>query len=239
MISEEKRQYNLAYYKANRERLCANSRAWGNTNRTRLSARMKVYYKANREKILEKKRVYTANTRVAKAAYNKKYRADNLEALAAKQAAYKSKSSPYYAQIRARNKAYYKANKEKFYPGARLWQSKNRDKVRGYEQAWAKKNPHKRHAKSARRRARIAGAYQDGTADAFYKFVRSKKSIPCYYCGSGVAGKDAHIDHVIAVSKQGNHSSENLCASCPTCNLRKNNKAPSEIHFLPQPLLNL
>ena len=93
--------------------------------------------------------------------------------------------------------------------------------------------------KSKRRRAKIKGCVVNRNADAFYKFVRSKKRIRCYYCGGWVSGKEAHIDHVIALAKSGNHSSENLCASCERCNKRKCAKLPSEIPFIDQGLLNL
>jgi 5-methylcytosine-specific restriction endonuclease McrA len=89
------------------------------------------------------------------------------------------------------------------------------------------------------RRAKRHNCKTDSTATIFYNFVRSKKSIPCYYCGKKISGQEAHIDHVIAIAKNGNHASDNLAASCPDCNLRKGKKLPSELTFAPQPLLNL
>jgi 5-methylcytosine-specific restriction endonuclease McrA len=108
-----------------------------------------------------------------------------------------------------------------------------------YSRRWKGKNKDRVNAATKRRRAKRAGAKIDFNADAFYKFVRSKESIPCYYCGKRISGKLAHIDHVIALSKSGNHASDNLAASCPKCNLQKHAKLPSELHFTNQPLLNL
>lgn len=125
---------------------------------------------------------------------------------------------------------WYHRNPEK----QREWERNNPDKVKASKRKWEQNNPATLLANNAKRRARIAGCATDTTAAAFYKFVRSQKSIPCYYCGRKVSGNKAHI-----VSRNGNHASENLCASCRKCNLIKNAKLPSETAFNGQPLLNL
>lgn len=168
------------------------------------------------------------------------FRAKKVEAASAWYAANKAKKQAYDKQYAAKNRqrrretglAYYHRHPEKY----REWVRNHPENTRRYARKWAKKSGY---AAAKRRRARIAGLSIDKTADAFYRFVRSRKSIPCYYCGRSVSGKKAHIDHVIAVSKQGNHASDNLCASCPSCNQKKSARLPSEITFLPQPLLNL
>lgn len=62
----------------------------------------------------------------------------------------------------------------------------------------------------------------------------------CYYCTRSFPTTVLHIDHVIPISRGGAHSIGNICRSCPTCNLSKNCRMPSE--FIPptkQPLLSL
>ena len=62
----------------------------------------------------------------------------------------------------------------------------------------------------------------------------SKKNIiirvnfTCQYCGST---KALTIDHVMPASKGGKTTFENCVAACKTCNGRKGNKSPSEIHM--------
>lgn len=224
---DAQKAYRKARYAANRETVLAEKRNAPPEEKAKYAARSMAYYHKH------KGTIYT----VKKREYHKKWSQKNREKLRAYCAAYR-------AQNRDKCKAYGKKwdenNKTHRFIKSAAW--RKRVGV-DYWKSYYLKNHEKMkcmHVRaSARRRALIAGSYQNGTAENFYKFVRGKKSIPCYYCGVSMAGTDAHIDHVIAVSKQGNHSSENLCASCPTCNLRKNNKAPSEIRFLPQPLLNL
>ncbi len=49
----------------------------------------------------------------------------------------------------------------------------------------------------------------------------------CFYCDKD-CDKDFHVDHIIPLSKGGEHERYNLCISCPTCNLRKNSLDPEE-----------
>lgn len=61
--------------------------------------------------------------------------------------------------------------------------------------------------------------------------LRSSKDTKCYYCDEPLFGKKIHIDHIIPLSRGGRHCIENLCASCPSCNLSKNNKTPAEFEL--------
>jgi len=138
---------------------------------------------------------------------------DRIKRYAAKWRA-QPKTAAYFLKYAEEHRTAIRANKAK-------WQKNHRP----YFQEW-----------NRRRRYRIA---ETPNTRRFYEFVRSKALIPCYYCGRYINGKKAHVDHVFALSKTGNHSVENLCVSCPDCNTRKATKLPSELRFLPQPLLNL
>lgn len=50
----------------------------------------------------------------------------------------------------------------------------------------------------------------------------------CYWCHTHLNDLPFHIDHYVPVSKGGPHVIQNLRISCPSCNLRKNNKDPVE-----------
>lgn len=141
-----------------------------------------------------------------------------------------------------RTRAWEKRNPDKRKAQKRRYYQKHRQRLLKKQKAYYKANTAKCHASMRKHTLNRRGALarnSDNTATAFILFVRSKKQLPCYYCGNPVSGKKAHIDHVIAVSKRGNHASQNLCASCPDCNLRKGSKLPSELTFIEQPLLNL
>lgn len=49
----------------------------------------------------------------------------------------------------------------------------------------------------------------------------------CSYCNEGPLDS-WHIDHILPWSRGGEHSVENLCVSCASCNLSKGAKTPDE-----------
>ncbi len=55
-------------------------------------------------------------------------------------------------------------------------------------------------------------------------WVKANKSAPCPYCGQKVK----EIDHVIPLSKSGEHSLDNLQLLCLDCNRSKGDKLPEE-----------
>lgn len=61
-----------------------------------------------------------------------------------------------------------------------------------------------------------------------YEIVKNKLWVRCYYCGKKIRGDESHIDHIIAISKNGPHRADNICVACASCNLSKNNKHPNE-----------
>jgi 5-methylcytosine-specific restriction endonuclease McrA len=105
---------------------------------------------------------------------------------------------------------------------------RNRDKSLQRTKAWQKKNRWYINYQKRERKVRLSMAFTDGSAKEFYKWVRSQAIINCAYCQNPVSGKDAHIDHKIAISKGGAHVQSNLEASCASCNLRKGTLTPEE-----------
>ncbi len=170
-----------------------------------------------------------------KLAYDIAYREENRAAISAKEKA--RVRDPKYMKEKAR--ATYLKNLDKMKSRNAVYRSNpaNRMKMRGYWKKYADTHKWVASKKNARRKALKLKCKTDGTANIFYKFVRSKKIIPCYYCGEEISGLKAHVDHIVALSSSGNHSSENLCASCPKCNLSKSDKSVTEWKIIGQTLL--
>lgn len=226
MTAKEKRH---AYYLAHKARWLDYRYDWVAKNPERANEIARQCYHRNKHKL-------TAEDKEKRRQYLKQYNIDNKDRLAKWKAAYHQKHK---AKHREQGRRWASNNREKIRVAGRAYALKTKARKSEVNKVWKKKNADKVLEYSHRRRTKMYNGTVDGTALAFIKFVRSKESIPCYYCGKVISGKRAHIDHVIAVARQGNHSSQNLCASCSDCNFRKNDKLPSEIHFLPQPLLNL
>ena len=62
--------------------------------------------------------------------------------------------------------------------------------------------------------------------------VLARDSWTCQYCGSTKSGLT--VDHVIPRSRGGESIWENIVAACATCNRRKGNRLPREIHMHPK-----
>jgi 5-methylcytosine-specific restriction endonuclease McrA len=141
----------------------------------------------------------------------------------------------------ASKKAWYLKNRLRNAAIQKAWASVNQDKRRAACRRFSIKHPEQVKAKNMRRRVKIAAtASNNKFVEHFIKRLRSLISVPCYYCGRKISGRKAHIDHIRAVSRGGNHAVENLCASCPSCNLSKNAKSLSEwVPVTQQPVLSL
>ncbi len=56
----------------------------------------------------------------------------------------------------------------------------------------------------------------------------TKQDNKCYLCNTDISSTK-HLDHWIPLSKGGSHSIDNVIWLCPTCNLQKSAKVPSEL----------
>lgn len=109
-----------------------------------------------------------------------------------------------------RKREHYKANSERI-------------KTRIYKSQ--KEHPEYGVAASMKRRALKRGAATNlAHIREWMKGIKQKKSTICYYCQNRISSDQIHFDHIIALSKGGAHSVENLCVSCAPCNLSKHAK---------------
>ncbi len=123
------------------------------------------------------------------------------------------------AKERAKNDPTIKARRVKATLKCR---SKNPEKYKAYMREYQKSHPEKFAAAAQKRRALQKSATINlQSIEAWMKSVRSKKSATCYYCQESFPSSEIHFDHIIALSKGGPHSVENLCVSCAECNHRK------------------
>lgn len=100
-------------------------------------------------------------------------------------------------------------------------------KDRARTKAWCKKNPEKLRVYSQRRYARKMGAEGIFTVQDVELQYRSQKGL-CWWCGESLDPDDYHIDHRIALDRGGTNWPNNICISCPRCNLSKGRKLPHE-----------
>jgi 5-methylcytosine-specific restriction endonuclease McrA len=149
------------------------------------------------------------------------------------------------ARNRSRMERYY-SNKSKEIAAGKLWASRNRDKTRKASTKYRSKPEYKEY-----NRIRMLKYRQDNrgivnsiaqkrrafkrntTVDMdrileWMKLVHSKPTFICQYCKTEYPTNRVHFDHIVPLCRGGVHSIENLCASCPSCNLSKGKKLLSE-----------
>lgn len=51
----------------------------------------------------------------------------------------------------------------------------------------------------------------------------------CWWCGKRIKGNEYHVDHVIPIVRGGTNALNNLCISCPECNMKKGARLASEV----------
>ena len=147
------------------------------------------------------------------------------------------------------NRQWYEANAERERAHQRRWRAANREAVREqqrqyrvvhrearreYHGRWYKANAeakreavrqwHKAHPEQSReqgalRRARKKNAPFIERIGRAYVFQRDRGR--CHICGKKVDPKDWHLDHLVSLSRSGDHSYRNVAVSHPECNLKK------------------
>lgn len=198
----------------------------------------KKWYWANHAREKEKRRAWRIANKEKMDAYRKKYNEQHPEVGKAAKRSWRERFGKEYM------KQYHAAHGEKIRKRSADWYEKHRNdpetikKRKEYAAIYQKKQAAKRNA-SWDRRYSVMVSRMDGTAEQFITRIRLSPKVKCYYCGKAMPGDKMHIDHVIAISRNGNHSSSNLCASCPKCNLSKASKLPSEWKRTDQIFLNL
>ena len=175
-----------------------------------------------------KKSGYTASCLECRASYAKTRRINNLD---------------FAEKANASSRAYYHANKERLKRNYKKWvkgnpnlrreidkrfREKNRESQRERavdyrsrnpekRKEWAQKNPEKQTAIYARRSFQVRGGERFAVS---LKELAKMYAGKCSYCGSPAA----HIDHIIPLSRGGQHRIGNLTPACASCNLSKGSK---------------
>ncbi len=80
-------------------------------------------------------------------------------------------------------------------------------------------------AATYKRRALTRGEESSFTAQDLRNLMREQDG-KCFYCKKKL--KQHHVEHKIPISRGGTHSKDNICLSCPRCNLTKHTQTAEE-----------
>lgn len=132
---------------------------------------------------------------------------------------------------KAYNKEWRKTHKEWLSNYVRKWKQNNPDKKRAlyeYKQQWRKTHPQNEQTTQQRRKANLYKAkINDLTPKQWIELVIKYNSC-CAYCGKLLPLNQLTQDHIIPLSRGGNHTKSNIVPACISCNCRKNDLLFSE-----------
>lgn len=224
-----------------KERKAASAKKWAANNRKHLLEYQRKRYAENRERMVEQAKQYYAEHRERRKEYARRYAEEHREEIQEQRKKYfsnnrdkiRKKSKQRYddnrdvinAKSRQHNKKYYRKNKQRI---AAYKSQHFRDHREDYS-----KCRHKRRA--IMRNAVVGDVGKIATWEAKW---RGQKRVTCHWCRKRIKPQEAHVDHVVPISKGGPHALENLCVSCASCNHSKHAKLPEVWNAsLTQPLL--
>lgn len=185
----------------------------------RQAAHGRRHRERNRERLLEQQRRYHRANRERRLQQKTQYRTDNREAIASKQKQYRNK------------------NRKELAKYEKQYRQEHRDVRAVLEKQYYRDHPEVTRRKKAKRRASKLNATVGDVAalTAWEKTWRAKKVVVCHWCRKRIKTADAHVDHVVPLSKGGAHDVGNVCVAC---NLSKSAKLPEVWNAsLSQPLL--
>ena len=203
------------------------------------------HYKYNDEQLKQKSRKHKEENRDYYLEYNKKYYQKNAEKLVQYQSKYRDDNAEKLSEYRAARKEH-KRELDRVYNQnnssvRRKWRIDNREKVSGYVKKYQKTEKGRINSfkQSATRRALKFNAVSD---DWTRKEILDRDNWTCQYCEHWVhdvrrrneemsyeeLSTKAHIDHILALSRGGADTRENLQVLCGKCNTSKNNRTMGE-----------
>ncbi len=133
-------------------------------------------------------------------------------------------------QLRLRERR--EQNREKYRQWDREGYQRNKAKIYDRHRKARLENPEKYRLMGAQRSARLRGAPRNDLTATQWRLIKQHYHLRCYYCGK--QPKKLTMDHIIPITKGGNHTMSNIVPACQSCNSRKGNRKP----LIPvQPLL--
>jgi len=203
------------YCEKNREQIREKDRQYSLLNREKRSESNRKWRERNKEKVKREGKAYYAQNRQSLNEYRRKYQQENRDVL--------NKVS----------REHYRLNHAERLQYAKEYRENHSDSVAGAMKEWAKNNqPRVIHFRRARSQWLRAG--EGITSEDIERQYQQQKG-RCYWCSNPTNG-NFHLDHVIPLSKGGEHSPANAVVSCPHCNLSKGKRLPFSEWQPPNPL---
>ena len=174
------------------------------------------WYRKNKEAVKKRTAAYQREHKKKARLYRARYRARHAEKVHAAQSKYQKEHRPHLRAYAAR---YLNAHPEKHKAYQAAYRRTHRRECAMRKAAWAIAHADKRAEAQAKRQALKRGA--DKAETIRRKIVYERDGGRCHVCGRKVRPARWHLDHLLPLSKGGNHTYSNVAVSCPKCNMLK------------------
>lgn len=218
---EEKAICNRAWAKANPEKVKEKAKKYYDSHPEKTKASRKRYYDSHRSEAIEYSKAYAQANKEEKARYMKEWRAMNKEKIAVYMKDYREVNAD---KIKEAFRSWRATNPERVRELHRAWNEANPERVSANRKTWKAANPEKfkiyNHEKKARKR--------NATIEKFLvSEIYNRDGWVCQLCHKKVNKKLRHpnplsasLDHIIPLSKGGEHSRQNTHLAHLICNVR-------------------
>jgi 5-methylcytosine-specific restriction endonuclease McrA len=125
----------------------------------------------------------------------------------------------YREQQRAASLARYRRDPDKARATSQAYREQNPEKVKAQYKRWHQENPQKARDKHQRYVARRRGAERVEKIDRRYVYERDGGK--CHICCRSVSSKRFSLDHLVPLSRGGNHTLDNVRLAHIPCNSRR------------------
>ena len=189
----------------------------------------KKWIKNNPDKRREQKQREYKRNRDARLRQKAKWRSENRDRLAEYSRGWREKNRE---QHRSYNREYREKNPKRVLKAQREWREANKEKVDKYRKDWIENNPESYKESRARRRHRRRALVRE----SFVEDVDTKKLLDSFDMKCGICGGEIdedkknphplalHIDHIVPLSKGGEHSYANCQPAHASCNVQKGDR---------------
>ena len=127
-------------------------------------------------------------------------------------------------KAKARARHYYLKNRPIRLEKRRQYAAQNRHTVRAQSLAWKKVNLDRCRIHEQRRRAQKLKATRNDLTHQQWMTIKAHYGSRCVYCGRKM--QRLTMDHIIPLSKGGEHTFSNVVPACALCNSKKNAGPP-------------
>ncbi len=219
------------YFRKDNQKLRANckecnhiwNRKWVQSNPVKIKARGKRWYQGNTEKVLSKNKKWAQDNPEKESARHKRWYQANFEKIAMRRKNYYQTN---FEKLSAASKRWVKNNLERVRYNQRKWAQSNQERIEIVRTRWLQSNSEKVRSYQRKHKALMQGASISDFTDYDWRDLLFLYDHRCAYCRTDK--KELTQDHVIPLSRGGDHTITNIVPACQSCNSRKGTKTLEE-----------